>query len=277
MSNPSYRRKWGFFLGLATALAFTLVSQGINFLLMPGVPLFLPPFGAVGNVILGVLLGVLVGLVAAWPENFFIGVLLSSLIGWIAVSVASMFTGQLEQQAAVNRAAALVIILIPIVGFFVPFMAFFRWIVVREEAASIEQQRLGTPWQRTRLVLPLVLLLIAGWLGYFNRYPPRGQNAVTRMHQMLQAASASGSQELPVPLSPPNVVGFREKSTGAYTMVWDPDESNRFAIPRPSGNDPASAVITTFDNGWMLVCIFTSPDRPPNCRGFDQLPDFSTP
>ena len=270
MSKPSYRRKWGFFLGLATALAFTLVSQGINFLLMPGVPLFLPPFGAVGNVILGVLLGVVVGLVAAWPENFFIGVLLSSLIGWIAVSVASMFTGQMEQQETVNRAAALVLILIPIVGFFVPFMAFFRWIIVREEKASIEEQRLGTPWRATRLVLPLVLLLIAGWLGYFNRYPPRGQNAVTRMHQMLQTASES--QELPAPLSPPNITNFREKAAGDYTMRWDPDENNRFAIPRPSGNDPASAVITTYKSGWMLVCIFTSPDRPPNCRGFDRPP-----
>lgn len=275
MSNSSYRRKWGFFLGLATALAFTLVSQGINFLVMPGVPLYLPPFGAVGNVVLGVLLGVLIGVVATWPENFFIGVLLSSLIGWIAVSVASIFTGQMEQQAAVNRAAALVIIALPMVGFFVPLMAFFRWIVVREEKASIEQQRLGTPWRATRLILPLVLLLIAGWLGYFNRYPPRGQNAVTRMHQMLQTASES--QELPGPLGPPNITDFRERASQNYTIRWDPDDSNRFAIPRPSGNDPASAVITTFDNGWMLVCIFTSPDRPPNCRGFDQLPDFSNP
>lgn len=270
MSKPSYRRKWGFFLGLATALTFTLVSQGINFLVMPGVPLFLPPFGALGNVILGVVLGVVIGLVAAWPDNFFIGVLLSSMLGWLAVSVASMLTGQMEQQAAVNRAAALVLILVPIVGFFVPLMAFFRWIVVREEKASIEQQRMGTPWQSTRLILPLVLLLIAGWLGRFNLYPPRGQNAVTRMHQMLQ--TASGSQELPGPLSSPNVPNFREKASQNYTMRWDPDERNRFAIPRPSGNDPASAVITNFDNGWMLVCIFTSPDRPPNCRGFDRPP-----
>lgn len=273
MSNPSYRRKWGFFLGLSTALAFALVSQGINFVVMPGVPLYMSPFGAGGNILLGVLLGAAVGMLAAWPENFFIGILLSSLIGWLAVAVASYFTGQTA--SAAYKFAALVIILVPMVGFFVPFMALFRWIVVREEKAHIEQQRIGDSWSPARLLLPAVLLVVAAWLGYFNLYPPRGQNAVTRMHQMIEMTT--GSEALPGPLSSPNVIGFREKASRRFTIRWDPDESNRFAIPRPAGNDPASAVITSFDNGWTLVCIFTSPDRPPNCRGFDRLPEFSTP
>ncbi len=273
MTNPPYRRKWGLFLGLATALAFALVSQGINFVVMPGAPLFLPPFGAVGNVLLSVFLGAVVGLLASWPENFFTGALLSSLVGWLAVAVASYFSGQTS--SAVNKIAALIIILIPIVGFFVPFMALFRWIVAREEKLHIEQQRMGASWVPSRLLLPGLLLIIAAWLGYFNLYPPRGQNAVTRMHQMIEMASEA--EALPDPLSPPNVTGFREKATRTYTMRWDPDDSNRFAIPRPSGNDPASAVITSFDNGWTLVCIFTSLDRPPNCRGFDRLPEFAIP
>lgn len=276
MSNPPYRRTWGLFLGLATAMAFALVSQLINIIVMPGVPLFLPPFGAVGNVLISVLLGTVIGLLAAWPDNFFIGVVLSSLVAWLAVSVASIFTGQVDSQTLMNRIAALILILVPIVGFFVPFMAFFRWIVMREENSKIEQERLGTPWKATRLILPALLLIAAGWLGYFNLYPPRGQNAATRMHQIIQQGQQAASDNaIPGPLLPPNVNGFREKGAGKYTMRWDPDESNRYNIPRPSGNDPASAVITNFENGWLLVCIFTSPDRPPNCRGFDSPPRFA--
>ena len=55
---------------------YALVSQLINRLALPGIPLYQPPLGPVGNIVLGLLAGAGLGLLCAWPASAAKGILL---------------------------------------------------------------------------------------------------------------------------------------------------------------------------------------------------------
>ena len=52
MTKQTYRRCAGLILGALIGLAFGSVSQGVNSLFLPGIPLYQPPFGPIGNSLL---------------------------------------------------------------------------------------------------------------------------------------------------------------------------------------------------------------------------------
>ena len=63
------RRVLGMIFGGGIGLLYGLVSQNVNSLYLPGVPLFFAPPGRAGSVILLALFGALMGLVVAWPSR----------------------------------------------------------------------------------------------------------------------------------------------------------------------------------------------------------------
>jgi hypothetical protein len=73
-------------------LVYFLVSQGINAVFLPAIPLFQPPLGFWGNVALGALWGGILGLICAWPYSTAIGVVLASVAS-ISVSVVRGLAG----------------------------------------------------------------------------------------------------------------------------------------------------------------------------------------
>jgi len=67
--KQTYRRWAGLILGALIGLAFGGVSQAVNLLFLPGIPLYQPPFGPDGNLLLALLTGALLGLICAWVER----------------------------------------------------------------------------------------------------------------------------------------------------------------------------------------------------------------
>ena len=76
MTEQRYRRAAGALIGIMFGFAYTLVSQLINRLALPGIPLYQPPLGPVGNILLGLLAGAGLGLLCAWPASGAKGILL---------------------------------------------------------------------------------------------------------------------------------------------------------------------------------------------------------
>jgi hypothetical protein len=84
-----------------------------------------------------------------------------------------------------------------------------------------------------------------------------------------EGRKAQTTEMLPSSLRPPDVDLFLQKAGAAYTLQWDEDDTNRFAIPRPATSPfDQSTVIARFDNGWWLVCMFPRPEAAPECRDF---------
>ena len=121
------------------------------------------------------------------------------------------------------------------------------------------------------LILPVVLVLVAGLLGFTQQYPAYGDTVMLRMRGLIQEGLNSRTpEELPASLRPPHVNLFLDQAKGSYTLQWDKDQGNRYALPRFSGSIPDSVVIARFENGYLLVCVFTTPDHPDTCKDFHE-------
>jgi hypothetical protein len=271
MNDNAYRRIFGFIIGTAIGLVFALVSQSINYLSLPGLPLFVPPFGALNNTIAYTLLGALTGLLVAWPENGIFGVVFGSLVAALVVTITGFLSGTLDNEILFSKITVLILLFVPVMAIFVPIMILLRWIAARETTAHHEERSLGEPWRATRLILPVGLVLIAGLLGFTQQYPDYGDSVTLRMNDLIQQSmKAQSAADLPVSLQPPYVNQFQAKANGAYTLQWDKDQGNRYALPRYSGPVSPSIVIARFDNGYLLVCLFTSLDVPDTCKDFNE-------
>jgi hypothetical protein len=270
MDYPSYRRCFGLVYGGIAGFAFALISQGINLLFMPGTPLYQPPLGLVGNVLLISAVCLLLGLTTAWAESGGVSVLWSSLLGALFVSIGTFLSGQDSGIAAAHRAAAVIFIFLPISGATAIPLILLRWVVTREENAYREA-RAGMPTPRLRrYLLPVGLVLVTAALGLTSLYNDIGRSVTPQMHRLIQQGmQAQGADALPAALQPPDVDQFFERASGPYTLQWDRDEANQFAIPRPASNmQEQSTVIARFENGYLLACMFPGKTGPPTCRDF---------
>jgi hypothetical protein len=266
--NNAYRRRAGCLLGLGMALAFGLVAMNLNRVLLPGVPFYQPPFGPWGNLILLGLAGAAVGLVCAWPENAVIGTFAAAALGALLLVAFNMLAarswGDRLWVFLIGNAA----LYVPLAALCVPLTALMRWIAGRQDEAR--QLRLPA-WRR--IPGPLVLCLLAGACGLFTLYHADTRAALASFNRTLTQAQAAGTGgTLPAYLQTSDVGGFLEHARGAYTIVHEADNIDRFRIPRPGLNfDDQQAFIARFDSGWSLVCIYPTPNTDPLCKGFDTL------
>ncbi len=278
LSYVSHRRWFGFALGTAMALVYALISQFINRVALPGIPLYQPPFGPIGNLGLELFLGMLIGAMCVWAEVSVWGVVLSSLLCSLVVMVASFFSGNTANGMAATKITALVIVYVPFAAMFAPALMIFRWIVNREENAYRNQQ-IGMPDNPLlRVALPLALVVLAFVGGALTLYNSTARTVIPRTQAMIQSAQqVQDVTALPRALQPPDVNLFLEKGQGNYTLQWDRDPNNHFAIPRPaSAQGEQSIVIARFPNNYLLVCLYPEPNSDPICRDFDQ-PPFQSP
>ena len=268
--SSTYRRLLGPGLGAALGLAFGLVSQYGNALLVPGIPLYQPPFGAAGNLLVCVAVGAVLGLVAAWPKHAIIGTIAGCAAGALLAEIAIM----LAERAALDASKATVTLFtfLPIAAIVALPVGIVRWVVSKEEVARREAA-LGDPLAQRRgisvwrIVRLLLLVLIAAAWGALFIYPTRGRIVLPRMNTIVQAGlNAADRSALPAEFQAIDVAGYPQQAKGGYTLDWQGDRLGRFAIPRPIENEEQqSAVIARFDNGWSFVCLFITADAEPRC------------
>jgi hypothetical protein len=254
-----YRRAMGFLLGLLLGFVYSLISQGINQIFLPGVPLYQPPFGFWGNIGLSALWGGVLGLICAWPYSTAIGVTLAS--------TASILVTVIRGLAGIDEPVSRLVIIAAVLGvpaafLMVPAMMALRWAVngqvdMRGRPASLSGRLRG----------PLTLLAIMAVIAVFALYNSKARMVLTRMDEMLQAGLAAvDAAGLPEALAAPRTGDFLGRADATYTLEWTEQDLDRFIDLRPSNNfSEHSAVIARFANGQTLICLYPSALTRPNC------------
>ena len=257
MTEQRYRRAAGLLLGAMFGFGYALVAQLINRLALPGIPLYQPPLGPVGNTLLGLLAGAGLGLLCAWPASPAKGILL----GGAAAALAVFGFTLLRMGAGAASTLVGLILSAPMAWVGVLGMAVVRWLVDRQ----VEARRESAPLLR-RLRLPLILTGVVALAAVFVLYSADARLELRRTHDMIQAGlAARDNAALPAPLQAPSVMNF-PAGRSPYTLEWTNVELDRFIELRPAASyDQQAAVITRFKNGLMLVCIYTGPKATPSC------------
>lgn len=262
MNEQRHRRIAGSALGLALGCVYALVSQTINRIALPGIPLHQPPLGPLGNIVLGIVVGGAFGLIAAWPRSAALGILVGSAVAAAAIVVTGLFRAG-EGGAATVVAA--VFLTVPMAWLTVPVIALARWTADRE----VEKRKTAAPLL-PRLWLPLALVLVVGVLAAFDLHSADARNQMARMNATVQAGlQATNDSALPAPLQAENVRGFPRGTRTPYTLEWTNTDLDRFIELRPATSYASqAAVIARFRGGYTLVCIYSSPRGDPSCGSY---------
>jgi hypothetical protein len=236
---------------------YALVSQLINHLALPGIPLYQPPLGPAGNILLGMLAGAGLGLLCAWPASAAKGVLLGGVTAAIAVFVFTL----LHMGASSASTVVSLVLSAPMAWVSVLGMAVVRWLVDRQ----VEARQESAPMLR-RLRLPLILTGVLALSAAFVLFSADARLELRRTNDVIRAGlAARDAASLPAPLQAPGVTKF-PAGRSPYTLEWTNVELDRFIELRPASNyDKQAAVIGRFRNGLMLVCIYTAPKAVPSC------------
>lgn len=262
------RLEVGVLLGMLLGFAYGLVSQLINPLSLPGIPLYQPPGGPAGNILFSTLLGAGLGALTCYPPSAALGIVFGSL-----ASLTGILVYMVIRLGGIGFGAALisgVILSIPMAWLTVPVLALLRWAAERQ----VEAHQVGEPLLR-RLRLPLALALVMGVLGSFESLPDHALDQLRRTHAMLQQGlQARSPAALPEPLRGPNITAFPPASN-TYRLEWTKYDLDRFMELRPaSAFDQHAAVIARFagDASYYLVCLYPTPTQAPNCADYDRMP-----
>jgi hypothetical protein len=275
MTTQTNRRLSGLALGVLLGLAFGIPSQAINSLAVPQIPFYQPPFGMLPNIVGCALLGGLIGLVCAWPKSSFAGVLIAALGGSIFLELSGSLSGsQVPSEKIGGLIVSLTVLLLPLVGLLGAVLSLFRWTVNKQ----VEYHADHTALLR-RLVAPVLLMCIVGGLSATVLYPPEGQQRVKDMHALIQA----GLQAADATRVPPALANFADtftqRATPDYTLQWITGNLIDWHIGQPAGYQEwqYSIVAARFDNGWIVACLFSPGDGPPNCKSYDRDPSVKYP
>ncbi len=266
-SAPRYRRVAGLLLGALLGAVFGFVSQYINRLVLPGVPLYQPPWGPLGNSLVAALIGAGLGLIAAWPASSVHGTAIASAVSAVVIVVGSLLQARPTGEAATAAMALTgVMLVLPFWGLLVPLLAGLRWGASQQEEDHRDRRTIAV---RLRSVALLVLLV--GLAAALALYPMERRVMLNATHDLLQAARQAG---LPDSLRTPAAGPVSEHLAQPYTLAWARDGIERYRIPRPGRNfDLHAVVVARFADGWNLVCLYVVADEPPICHGFDRLPE----
>jgi len=264
---PRYRRVAGLLLGALLGAVFGVVSQYINRLALPGVPLYQPPWGPLGNSLLAALTGAGLGVIAAWPASGVHGTAIASAVSAVIIVGGSLIQARPTGEAAAAAVALTgVMIVLPFWGLLVPLLAALRWGAGQQE----EDYRDRRP-AAIRLRSVAMLVLLVGLAAALALYPAERRVMLRATHDLLQAVR-QGS--LPDSLRTPAAGPVSAHLAQPYTLAWEREDIERYRIPRPGRNfDLHAVVVARFADGWNLVCLYVVADEPPICHGFDRLPE----
>lgn len=251
----------GIVLGAALGLSYGIVGQLINRIALPGVHLYQPPLGPLGNSVLHGLVGAGLGFLSARPANPAPGIFLGSLAAAFAVFISTL----LRVGRVIDTGGAVVtsvLFSVPIAWLTVPIVALLRWTTDRLAELSRDHAPLAV-----RARVPLILILIMVVLATFELLPADARGQLRRADTLLQAGlQASSAAALPAPLRGPLVRGFPPDTAKDYSLEWTTYDLDRFIQLRPpSSYDQHAAVIARFTGGYTLACLYPTARSEPNC------------
>ncbi len=265
LSNQN-RRILGFLVGAAFGLAYSWVAQFINVWALPGIPLYEPPIGRVGSIVLTALVLGLLGLIVAWDLESLWGLLIAALTGVVLTSFqAYLNSGETQFFKSI---IVFVFTFMPRLVFFLPLGLFFRWLTgTLEDALLISRGRL-----RRLAVAVFALVAVAVIGGRFSLLPEEALISMQKAHGLLvESMSIEDRNALPPELL--LVDGFVEYAEGPYTLEWS-SEADRLPVTRPhvSLDTLESLVIYRFENGFVFGCVFTPPSYKTACANISRIP-----
>lgn len=269
MASSAYRRWTGLLLGIGLGLAYGLVSQTINVVILPGVPLYQPPLGPVLNTTLIVSVVTLLSLLTAWPTSHINGIVSGSVAGALLIQAANMPSGYSEPNAAPATVLVRILLVLPLTAMLALPIGTLRWVIHKQDVGRRDGARV-----RARIGIPLALIGLMAALGLISLYPSDGRQVISRMHDLIQAGlKTQDASGLPPALQPRNVEAFVENAQGGYTLQWEKNNLNRFMIPRPTLKDEwtQSVVVARFESGWAVACLFVTADAEPICRRYQGI------
>lgn len=253
------RRLIGFALGALLGLVYFLVSQGINAVFLPGVPLYQPPLGFWGNVALGALWGGVLGLICAWPYSTAVGVTLASIAS-VTITIGRGLAGLNE---SLGRLVIIGVVLgAPAAFLMIPAMMALRWSI-----NGFMNLRNHPTSRRERWRGPLILLALMAVVAAFSLYNAKARTLLVRTNEAVQAGLVADTiADLPAELQALRSGNFLADASAGYTLEWTETDLDRFIDLRPSSNyNEHSAVIVRFDNGRSMVCLYPGLDVSPIC------------
>jgi len=253
------RRRTGLILGLILGTAYSLTSNLINRLALPDIPLYTPPPGEFGLIVITALMFGALGLLAAWPDEALPGVLISGLAGSFISSI-WIFSTETNKTATL---ALLVLVFLPRMFFYLPFGVLVRWLIARINQPAVQDI---APVRRLIPVFLAFALMV--FLGSFTRYPKETRTALVRMNELLKIGMPMNARA-DLPKSLQGVDGFLQNATGAYSFSIgsDPDV---LPVQRPAVEygAPEPFIIIRFEKGFRFGCVFSPPYVNPACSDF---------
>jgi hypothetical protein len=261
MDYNSHRRRTGLAIGLALGIGYSVTANLINRLTLPDIPLYIPPPGTFGLIMVTTLMFGMLGLLAAWTDESLPGVILSGLVGSVISSIWILINES-------NKFAALtllVVVFLPRMFFYMPFGGLVRWLIHKID------QPTPKPIAPVRRLVPVFIAFVAMlFAGTFSRIPEETRTSLVRMDELLKTgmeSQATSFDELPKPLQP--VLGFIQNAKGeySYTIGSDPDV---LPVQRPivEYGEVEPFIIVKFENGFRFGCVFSPPYIQPACIDF---------
>lgn len=254
------RRALGLVLGAGMGLLYALVSELINPLAMPGVPLYHAPPGPFVRVLGGLAGGAILGLVSAWPREGLIGIVVSATAGAAATSV-SVIAAEARRGEIVAPILVTIYTFLPRLFFYLPHSGLVRWGITQwREAGAPPPYSLRRHGGAT-----LVTLGLAALVGGCSLRSDEARRALTSMDRLLESAKqAATTGDLPPPLQ--RVEGFFAEAAGDYWLQVS-DEVDRFQGVRPLNEEgrEETLIIVRYESGLIFQCIYTPPVPQPSC------------
>lgn len=259
--NNKTRRVLGIIFGMILGLAYGAISQWINSIYLPEVPLFAPPPGRFGTLIIYIFTGGALGFLVTWPEEFLLGVIISSVSGTLVSSLVSLLIESGTLDNLIGNAAVLLITFLPRIFFFVPATILVRWVV-----SMWEKETLYAPYSLNKRLGSLLLLVIIGiGVGMFSLLPVQTRRTLANLNELiLEGKQASSIAGLPAALQ--TVDGFIQNSGTPYSLLILSD-STQVPIPRATVgfSQDELAIEVLFTNGYRFGCVYLPTDKLPSC------------
>lgn len=253
---------FGAFFGAWLGVIYAYISQAINWLFLPGIPLETPSGGISSYLLEYLIVGALLGVICTLPENRFGGVALGGIFSALFLCYRTLSALWGTDSFGPTMVTVLLMFL-PLVVLMTPLSFLVRFGV---DARQVERDKPHL-WPR-RYLIPVLLTLIVIGAGCLSLYSRQARAAFRYTDQMIQQGliAAAGGKDLPVPLQ--DVRGFSSEARGAYSMAWS-DRVETFFGPVPEGAEMSQfLIITRFENGFSFACIFSDIRPTPNCTNY---------
>jgi hypothetical protein len=153
-------------------------------------------------------------------------------------------------------------------------LSLLRWIVNKQVEYHADR---ASPLRR--LIAPILVVCIVGGLSATVLYPPEGQQRIKEMNALIQAGLQAGDAASVPPSFAKFADTFKQRATPNYTLQWIKSDLIRWRIGQPAEYHEwqLSIAVARFDDGWVVACLFSPSEAPPNCRAYDRDPSANHP